>query len=267
MEIYSKKDLILRFKEIYSSGWIPEGRSGNQGSAGNTLEDLLGIKENNLPIPNAAEWELKTHKHGSTALTTLLHSEPSPRALKLVPSFLLPNFGWKHQQAGIKYPQTELSFRQTISAHSFSDRGFKIDVDRASRKIKLIFDATQIKPNQKSYLELLEGRFGSINLIQISKSNTPYWGFDDLFHAMGVKLTNAFFVDVEERNMNGIKEFKYSKVTMLRQFDIEHFLSHLENGSAFIDFDARTGHNHGTKFRIRSNKIVELYNSNEVVVP
>ncbi|MDH4262220.1 MAG: MvaI/BcnI family restriction endonuclease [Spirochaetia bacterium] len=38
---------------------IQNSRAGNHCGIGNTLEDLLGITENNLPIPNAAEWELK----------------------------------------------------------------------------------------------------------------------------------------------------------------------------------------------------------------
>ena len=57
--IYTKQDLISKLKEISQSGWILNARKGNAGGVGNTLEDLLGIKENNLPIPNAAEWELK----------------------------------------------------------------------------------------------------------------------------------------------------------------------------------------------------------------
>jgi hypothetical protein len=78
------------------------------------LEDLLEIKENNLPIPNANEWELKTQRIHTTSLTTLFHSEPSPRAIRFVPQVLLPQYGWKHQEAGGAYPLTEMSFRQTI---------------------------------------------------------------------------------------------------------------------------------------------------------
>ncbi len=84
-------------------GWIPNARHGNQGGIGNTLEDLLEIKENNLPIPNASEWELKTQRIATTALTTLFHTEPSPQALKLVQKMLLPLYGWAHQEAGKKY--------------------------------------------------------------------------------------------------------------------------------------------------------------------
>ena len=63
MNLYSKEQLIERFKEIAEMGWIPNARHGNNGGIGNTLEDLLGIEENNLPIPNAAEWELKSQRN------------------------------------------------------------------------------------------------------------------------------------------------------------------------------------------------------------
>jgi len=52
--IYTKQKLIEKLKDIAEMGFIPNSRSGNVGGIGNTLEDLLGIKENNLPIPNAA---------------------------------------------------------------------------------------------------------------------------------------------------------------------------------------------------------------------
>ena len=56
MQLYTKDELIKKFKELAEMGWVPNGRFGNQGGIGNTLEDFLGITENNLPIPNAAEW-------------------------------------------------------------------------------------------------------------------------------------------------------------------------------------------------------------------
>jgi len=85
MKMYTKPQLIKKLKQISKQGWIPNGRHGNAGGVGNTLEDLLGIEENNLPIPNAAEWELKTQRLATSSLTTLFHTEPSPRAVKFVP--------------------------------------------------------------------------------------------------------------------------------------------------------------------------------------
>ena len=63
MVTYTKESLIEDLKTIRSQGWIKSTRPpGNSGAVGHTLEDLLGIEENNLPIPNAAEWELKTQR-------------------------------------------------------------------------------------------------------------------------------------------------------------------------------------------------------------
>src|SRR4030066_1169933 len=103
--IYSKNDLIGKLKEIKKMGWIKTQRPGNDGAVGNTLEDLLGITENNLPIPNAAEWELKAQRKNTSSLTTLFHMEPSPRALKFVPSIFLLKYGWPHKEAGTRYPK------------------------------------------------------------------------------------------------------------------------------------------------------------------
>ncbi|HHS0803877.1 TPA: MvaI/BcnI family restriction endonuclease [Neisseria meningitidis] len=100
MKIYTKETLIAALKEIRDLNWVKSARPGNDGSVGNTLEDLLGIEENNLPIPNAAEWELKAQRKDSSSLLTLFHMEPSPTSLKLVPNLLLPNYGWPHKNAG-----------------------------------------------------------------------------------------------------------------------------------------------------------------------
>src|SRR5919202_4706817 len=102
MKIYTKGELIEKLQAIAASGWIPNARHGNHGGIGNTLEDLLGIKENNLPIPNAAEWELKATRSPATAHTTLVHLEPSPSAVQLVVKVLVPKYGWPHKEAGKK---------------------------------------------------------------------------------------------------------------------------------------------------------------------
>ena len=46
---------------------------------------------------------------------------------------------------------------------------------------------------------------------------------------------------------------------MLQRFHFEGILKALEEGQVFVDFDARTGHNHGTKLRMRRNALPLLY--------
>lgn len=251
---FTKESLIEKLKEIFKEGWIRNARKGNSGGIGNTLEDLLGINENNLPIPNAAEWELKTQRINSSSLITLFHSEPSPRAIGFVSQVLLPKYGWAHAEAGKKYNKEEMSFRQTIHGQSRSDRGFMIVVDRAERKILISFDAKSVDFRHKDWLESVK-KYAGLNEL----NPQPYWGFEDLEHKAGTKLLNCFYVQAEVKIERKMEFYKYSKISMLQKFSFDGFLKALEEAKLLVDFDARTGHNHGTKFRLRQNCLPMLY--------
>lgn len=253
-ELFTKQTLIAKLGEIASMGWVPNARHGNHGGIGNTLEDLLGIEENNLPIPNAAEWELKTHRAGSASLVTLFHSEPSPRAIRFVPRVLLPLYGWPHQKAGSKYPEAEMSFRQTISGKVRSDRGFKVTVDREARKVLISFDTFSVDTRHHLWLASVTERAGLAEL-----DPQPYWGFDDLEHDAGAKLHNSFFVEARVQREDGKELYHYDHATILTNFSLERLLAGIETGVVYVDFDARSGHNHGTKFRVRSDALPNLY--------
>ena len=251
MKTYTKESLIEALIEIRNQGWVPTGRKNNDGGIGNTLEDLLGIKENNLPIPNAAEWELKAQKKNTTSLITLFHMEPSPRAYKFVPAILLPEFGWRHQKAGQRYSDDEKSFRQTINATAFSNRGFTVKVDRNERKVLVDFDPNQtVDDDHPEWIQAVSHK---------KLEPKPYWGFDDLYHKAGTKLHNCFFVWAESKKINGTLHFHYQDIHMLKKFDLNKFIDAIESGNVYIDFDARTGHNHGTKFRLRRESLINLY--------
>lgn len=261
MRIYTKQALVERLKEIANLGWIPNARHGNQGGIGNTLEDLLEIRENNLPIPNAAEWELKTQRASTSSLTTLFHLEPSPRALQLVSQILLPKYGWSHKEAGIKYPATEMSFRQTITGLTPSDRGFIVKINRQEQKVLVSFDATKVNTRHMLWLNSVKDRVGWGEL-----NPQPYWGFDDLEHKAGTKLLNCFYVQADVRQEEGKEFYRYNKVMMLEKFGFEGFLGAIEEGLILVDFDARTGHNHGTKFRLRQTYLPRLYGKATIIL-
>ncbi len=260
MEFFTKNQLIKELQRIKESGWIKNARPGNVGGIGNTLEDLLGIEENNLPIPNASEWELKTQRKNTSSLTTLFHMEPSPRALRFVPQIFLLKYGWKHQEAGLKYPQNEMSFRQTIGGKNRSDRGFTVVINKEERKVLISFDANSVSNRHSEWLKSIEERIGLKEL-----NPQPYWGFDDLFHKAGTKLINCFYAQAEVKKVEGIEFYHYTDIMMLQNLSIDNFLLALENNDILVDFDARTGHNHGTKFRLRQNKLPDLYENVTII--
>lgn len=57
--INTLNDFIQEYKKIVAMGWIKTHRSGPTG-IGKTLEDLLGITENNIDGPDFGDYELKS---------------------------------------------------------------------------------------------------------------------------------------------------------------------------------------------------------------
>lgn len=262
LRLIKKEELIKSLNDFESRGWIEsKNRKTNDGAHGNLLEDLLNIPENNLPIPNAAEWELKCHKIGSSSRVTLFHTEPSPRAARVVPQFLLPKYGWPHQKAGIEYPDDEKSFRVTLKANSYQ-RGFYLYINKTDNKVCIGFDASKVLDSDKDWLESVKQRVGHLNNLDV----VPYWNLDEIYAITRTKLLNCFFVIAEEKREKGHRYFHYFKAYMLKNFSIQKFAEALEAGNIVFEFDARTGHNHGTKCRIAESLVPSLYEEAKVVL-
>jgi hypothetical protein len=269
MKVFTKESLIAELTEICNGGWVRSCReAGNHGAVGNTLEQLLEIPENNIPLPNAAEWELKvqrrkaptktSHQGNSIrtrSLLTLFHTEPSPRAFKFIPNIFLPLYGWPLNKSA-----NELSFRLTIGTSDTGGRGFRVVVDDIDRKVLISFNAKLVDPKHSEWLKTIENRVGRLGELDPQ----PYWGFDDLEHKAGTKLKNTFYILADTKKQDGIEHFKYNGVFMLQTFSVDRFLELLRQNLIKIDFDARSGsdrsgHNHGTKFRMQSHLLPSLY--------
>ncbi|MBU2535889.1 MAG: MvaI/BcnI family restriction endonuclease [Chloroflexota bacterium] len=268
MKLYTKEQLIEAAREVFRQGWHKSVKetygARNDGAVGNTLEMLLGIEENNLPIPNASEWELKGQRSRTSSLITLKHVEPSPTAVGIVPNLLLPYYGWKHKQAGKKYPPTEMSFRSTTSATDYTSRGFIIVADKKQQKLRFVFNSTKANisdPGVTSWLRTVEGRVGLDPL-----EPEPYWGFEDLRYVIGSKIRNCFYVVADSKVEASREFFLYRELHVLSGFSFESFIRCIEDGSILVDFDARTGHNHGTKFRMKQGHWRDLYEDVQRVI-
>lgn len=127
-------------------------------------------------------------------------------------------------------------------------------IDPKERKILISFDAGSVDVRHRDWLESVKKRVGPGEL-----DPQPYWDFDDLGHKAGTKLLNAFYVQAEVKTERGKESYHYNKVMMLQKFSFEGFLKALEEGKILVDFDARTGHNHGAKFRLRQDCLPMLY--------
>lgn len=266
MKIYTKPELIAELNKIRDAGFVDawaknrktksyervSAHEKKDGAVGDTLEYLLGIPTNNLPLPNAGEWEIKAQRLNTGSLTTLCHIEPSPRACSLVPKVFLPIYGWAHSEAGKKYPSSERRFSATISATNVSDRGFSIRYDEEQDRVVVCFDASKVDERHSEWLKGVLAQGGE-------KMPECYWGLADLYCTMGTKLVNCFYAKAEKRALEERVQFHYQQFFMLRNFAKNRVADAIKSGAVLFDFDARTGHNHGTKVRCRADVIQSLY--------
>lgn len=73
--IYTLEDFIREYRKIKEMGWIRTHRAGPTG-VGKTLEDLLGIEENNHDAPDFGEYELKSCRVNSQSMLTMFTKTP-----------------------------------------------------------------------------------------------------------------------------------------------------------------------------------------------
>jgi hypothetical protein len=252
--------LRKKLEEIKNMGWIRNQRPGNAGGVGNTLEDLLDVAENNLQLPDFGDWELKSQRADTGSLLTLFHTEPQPRAAKIVPQILLLKYGWPHQEAVTTYPRNELSFPQTINATSYSDRGFRVNVDYDSRTVFISFDFYRIDERHAEWRESVRRRIGTSDI-----DPNPFWTFRDIEEKLSSKINNLMYVRADRKTVGGEEFFKYNQIEAYVDPTLDRFLSLMQDGLIYVDFDARTGHNHGTKFRIRPANKTDLYQTHIIV--
>ncbi len=270
--IFSIEELTDKLHRIRDMGWVQDRRPGNTGGAGHTLEDLLGIKENNLQAPDYGPYELKTHTKGSSYLT-LFHQEPINTGFV---KNLLPLYGWKHQT------RDEWRISITVSGRIFTGRGFRAIVDSPNRQVRVDFDIDQVKP-LPAYREWLDrvrnikpGKTAMTSLWEVDAPQVaataawegPIWPFDLLERILSNKIYNLVVVLADKRkSAGGVKEYRYTSANIYERISLDRFLDYIERGYIYIDFDARTRHNHGVKYRLNDlGLLVPLYETVAVLM-
>jgi hypothetical protein len=242
--------------------WLLGSRQGNDGNQGNTIEELLGVAENNLRIPDLGGIELKSQKAETGSLVTLFHKEPNPRGS--VPN-LLKTLGWKHQKAGGDYKHDEMSFRSTTYANRFTDRGFSIALTKS--RIEFIFDRTKVNRAAKDVTGIYS-TYGDW-LTDVDSRHPHYstvlpvfWDRKDFEDNCYLKLDSTLMVYLETKRINKAEYFRIVEAYIYKGFCANALTRLFSEGGVVIDFDARTRHNHGTKLRVAKDKIGQLFDFN-----
>ncbi len=229
--INTLEEFITEFEKVKAMGWIKTHRSGPTG-IGKTLEDLLGIPENNLDEPDFGEYELKSCRINSNSMLTMFTRAPEPRRAN---TFLRLKYGYSSDT----YDNEEKVLHATLSADRFTpiaDTGHKLKIGCAHFGI---------------YIESEDG------------AEEVMWPRELLRASFEKKYKNKFiYAKALSRGEGEFEEFKFEEAYEVAGFDYEAFIKLLEAGKIYVDL--RIGqyhrgrnqgktHDHGTGFRIKES--------------
>lgn len=235
-----EKELIDAFYQIRNKGWISTERHGDQ-CLGNTFEDLLGKKEDNLPEADYYGIELKSHRTITSSLMTLFSKAPSyPRGVN---TYLRETYGVPEERYNMNILNTTLT-------------GNKENTHRGGHAFRAIVDWN----DERIYLQIRDIKTGKI------VEDDIYWSFEIIRTALDKKLQKIAILYGEEDDRNGCHYVRYTKMKILSGLTLEKVLHAIEDGILYIDI--RLGvyhsgrnigktHDHGTAFRIRVEDLLD----------
>ena len=223
--ILKEIDLPSELQRIKKKGWIPSMRKSDTG-IGKTIEELLGIRENNDKIADCSyhgmEVEIKAHRLHSTAMVTLFTLEAEQRILHDIE--LMKEYGYVDDKG-------RQALKVTLTTGGFISQGLKLETDRSLGTISIV------------------DKFGF----------SPWVWKRSTIH---LKLLNLCIIYAHSRKINDIEEFQIESAKLLIGLDVDCFFNLVEDG--FITIDLRmhineTGgsRNRGTAFRISNLRYLE----------
>src|SRR3990167_1310474 len=217
-----KKEL----KALKEFGWIKSNRKHNTG-IGKTLEDYLGITENNIALPDFGVMELKSQRINTISMMTLFTKSPDG----ITNSEIRKRFGYPDKE----FPKIKI-LHQTISGGKRNAMGFQATIDEGQGKL----------------LILKKGKLlGNYDLEFLKKKAVEKIG------------NGLILVRAETKKLRGNEYFHYKDAYLLKEIDPTKFLAHskydIRLGVYHSGTKAGQPHDHGSAFRLTEKSLPLLF--------
>lgn len=204
-------------KELFKKGWIQSNRTHNTG-IGKTLEDCLGIVENNIALPDFGVMELKSQRAGTPSMMTLFTKKPEG----ITNAEILRRFGYPDPE----FPKHKI-LHQTISNGKKNSRGFHCKVDLKQGKLLILKNRTVL----------------------------GHYKLDFLRQKAAEKIGNGLIlVFAKCKKEKGCEYFHYTEAWLLMDIDPKQFLAlskyDIRLGVYRSGKNVGKPHDHGSAFRL-----------------
>lgn len=213
----------VAFERIKQAGYIRNTRSGPTG-VGHTFESLLGLKEDNIALPDLGEVEVKARRVNSTSMVTL---------------FTFDRKAWvmKPLAAVKKYGTLDKSGRQ----------GLYFTMARTPTSTGLFLHIEE---------ELISVRHLSGEIVAV-------WNLEQLANQFMKKLPALILVSALSEVRDGREWFNYTRAQFLTGTSPDILREQILAGNVLVDLrlhdQVTRARNHGTGFRAREDKLSLLF--------
>ena len=221
--------LKKKLQEIKEMGFVKTHRKGDTG-IGKTLEDLLGIKENNIPLPDIGEIaELKSYRKNAKSMMTLFTLEPLPKGGDR-DRLLLNNFGYSKRDN-----DRSKELHSTLSCKRYNNQSLKLSVEKDKIRIK--------------------GKNRRINI---------FWDMESVKNKFDQKLPALIYVLADVKTIKDAEYFHFNEAYFLEDFDFKLFKKRVRADDILVDFRMYyrpngSVRNHGTGFRVKVKKLDDCF--------
>lgn len=224
MTLEEFREKINKLKNI---GYIETHRAGNTG-VGHTLEQKLGLIENNISSPDLGNIELKAQRKDVSNKVTI---------------FTFNRGVWKINQ------------KLLIEKYGYFDTTGRT----------ALYCTVSNEPNpQGLYLSIIGD---SLGLYHKDETFIAEWKIEDLIDTFNTKMPNLIIVIADSRiNSKGREEFWYREAYYLHGANKDMFLRYIQKGIIIVDIRMhlkKNGavRNHGTAFRMDEQYISDCFES------
>jgi hypothetical protein len=219
----------IKFKEIREHGFYKSMRNGPTG-VGHTLEQVLGLTENNIAVPDLGSVELKAHRDNVTSLITL---------------FTFNRKAWVMQPLS------------AIRAYGTPDQ---------NGRLGLYFTMSQ-QPNSAGLFLTVTDE--AVSVQHTSGKTLARWFTKDLSAQFHAKMPALVLVTARTEIRGDIEYFNYYRARLLSETSPTLIADQIRRGNILIDLrlhDAIThARNHGTGFRASESSLDELFSKVETL--
>ncbi len=241
---------VAGFEKVREMGFVKSHRSHNTG-IGKTLEDLMGVEENNIDGPDFGNIEIKSQRAYASSKVTLFTKSPEPKGVN---SIMREKFGIEkyEDKPGLKELHASIF---TKFNKVYSKWGFRMKPDDSQKKI---------------FLEVKELETDKIANLDV------WYDYDTLQNIIEKKLQFLAYVEADRRKTNEGEDFYYKACTIFFNSSFDKFMTLLKNDK--IQHDIRIGsyktpgrknygklHDHGSAFRISKNDMSKIFKTKKII--